>query len=637
MKFGLNCSFLNLKNLIFESEILEFENPALKQKLAELPTNPGVYQFKNSDEKIIYIGKAKNLRNRVRSYFQQGRPVDAKTKALIAKIADLEIILVDSEAEAFILEDTLIKKFKPRYNIMLRDDKSFPYIRITNEEFPRIFATRHVIRDGSKYFGPYTDARYMKFVLRTLRSIFLFRSCDLKLSEESISNKKFKICLDYHIKKCDGPCEGFISKENYNEKVYQAQQILNGRTRELEKQLEAGMEALAVELRFEDAANIRNRLGQLREYSAKQKIISNEAVDRDVFGIARHESLACSLILKIRDGKLIGKRHFIITNADSQSDESIITRTLERWYLESEFIPNELILQNEPDDLEFILDWLSKRKGRSITVAIPKIGDKKKIVEMAITNADFLLKEYIAAYEKREQAVPHVLLSLQRDLRLPRLPIHIECFDNSHIQGSELVSSVVVFKNGKPSKADYRKFKNKTVGHNDDFATMEEVVRRRYSRVIEENQPIPDLIVIDGGKGQLSSSVAVLRDLGIFEKLMVVGLAKRLEEVFLPEQSEPIILPRTSSSLRLLQHVRDEAHRFAITFHRLLRDKRTLQTELTEIDGIGAIFAAKLLKEFGSVEIISSLSFEEIKKVSNIRVAAAVKEYFKKKLISNII
>ena len=631
--------------MIYETEIIKKRNKmsedidinidenepseALKDKLKNLPINPGVYQYFNAAGKIIYVGKAINLRNRVRSYFQLNRPVDAKTKALVKKIADLEIIVTDSEAEALILEDTLIKKHKPRYNIMLRDDKTYPYVRVTNEAYPRVFVTRKVIRDGSKYYGPFTEVRNLKQMLRTIRTIFQLRSCDLKLTEENVKTGKFKVCLDYHIKKCEGPCDNLISKAKYADNIKNAIQIINGKTIELEKYLENEMAKLSEDMRFEEAAIMRNRLITLRDYSNTQKMVSVEQIDRDVFGLARIDDLACTIVLKIRDGKLIGKRHFIITNAIDKIDEEIIETTIEKWYMETEFIPKEIFLPCPPEQEEFINDWLKRKKGKTVEIFVPKLGDKKKIVNMAAINAEFQLREYMIAMSKKEQTASRAVLSLQRDLRMSKPPVRIECFDNSHIQGSELVSSMVSFFDGKPKKSDYRKFKIRTVGQNNDFASMQEVVRRRYTRVIEEKTALPDLIIIDGGKGQLSSSVEILTELGIIDKVTIISLAKRLEEVFVPGNSEPIMLPRTSSSLKLIQHLRDEAHRFAITFHRSLRDKRTLQTELTEIEGIGEKTAQRLLIKFGSVEGIRKSTKEDLIAEIGTKLADRILEHFK--------
>ncbi len=599
-------------------------------KIGSLPQKPGVYQFKNKAGKVIYVGKAIKLRNRVKSYFRQGKKADAKTTALVRKITDVETIVTDSEAEALILEDTLIKKLKPRYNVLLRDDKTYPFVRVTNEDYPRLFPTRTLVRDGSKYYGPFTEVGPIKMVMKILRTLFYIRSCDYNLTDKTVENKKYKLCLDYHIKKCEGPCEGYVTKEHYRNNINMAIQILNGKTRNLERKFEDEMKAMSEEMKFEEAADARNKLKLLREYTSRQKIVSTELLDRDIFGMARVENLACTLVFKVRDGKLLGKRHYIINNADDQPDEEIIRRTMERWYIESEFIPKEIFLPAEPADFEYILDWLQQKSNKSVRISIPKIGEKKKIVQMAATNAEYILKDYLLAIERREQTVTKAVLSLQRDLHLKKPPKVIECFDNSHIQGSELVSSVVVFTGGRPNKSEYRKFKIKTVDKSDDFAAMREVVGRRYRRLIDEKRALPDLIIIDGGKGQLSSAYKVLSDLGIQDKVTVIGLAKRLEEVFFPNSSEAVMLPKTSGSLRLIQQLRDEAHRFAITFHRQQRSKRTLKTELTEIAGVGDISAKKLLIEFGSVEEIRKLPIDKLAEVVNKNAAKAIVEYFEK-------
>lgn len=549
----------------------------LARKLTNIPTKPGVYIYKNANGKIIYIGKAKILRNRVRSYFRSSGPRDAKTTALVKKIADLDYIITGNEAEALILEDTLIKKYKPKYNIMLKDDKTYPYIRVTNEEYPKVFVTRKVIKDGSKYFGPYTEVKGLRRLMKALRSLFFIRSCDLALNETAIANSRFKLCLDYHIKKCLGPCENLISKEEYNENIRQAISILQGRSKDIEKSLKDKMAAYAEDLKFEEASVVKNKLAVLMEYLAHQKQLAIDYYDRDVFALSRYEDLACSIIFKIREGKLIGKRHYIISKALIQSDEEIIRTTIEKWYLESDFIPDEIYLPAMPENIDFIESWLREQKHRKVDISVPKLGDKKKLLNLAQANAEFLLRDYMISISKREQTMPRAVISLQRDLRLEKPPLRIECYDNSHIQGSELVSSMVVFINGKPQKSEYRKFKSKTVEHNDDFAQMRETLYRRLKRGLEENTAMPDLMVIDGGKGQLSSVVEVLEHFQLMDKIKVIGLAKRLDEVFLPYQSDSIMLPRTSSSLKLIQQLRDEAHRFAITFHKQLRAKDFLQ------------------------------------------------------------
>lgn len=657
LEFELNPNFTELDKMLVSSEPqdkeyylntedntkgefgdeLEF-NQLLLDKVNNLPVKPGIYQFKNRNEKVIYVGKAIKLKNRVKSYFLNGKIFDAKTKALRKHIFDLEFIITDTENEALILENTLIKNLKPKYNILLKDDKSYPYIRITNEAYPRIFSTRTVIKDGSKYFGPFTDIRSMNNILTTLRKIFRFRSCDLNITTESLEQKKYKVCLDFHIQKCDGPCEGLISKLQYNEYVKSAYQIINGKTRELENTLEKLMIESAEDLKFEAANQYKQKLMLIKDYSSKQKIISSDLVDRDVIGLHIEEDMCCSLVFKIREGKLIGKRHFIFKNVTESDYEELISRTLQTWYIENEFIPNEIFIPDDFENIEQITNWLNNKKGKTLAVIIPKIGEKRKLIELANKNAEFILKEEILALDKRETVLPRAVLSLQRDLRLKKPPQIIECFDNSHLQGSELVSSMVRFVDGKPKKSEYRKYKNKTVLRNDDFAAMREVVYRRYKRIIEENEEghanatkMPDLIMIDGGKGQLSSAYEILKELGIENKVTVIGLAKRLEEVFFPFEKESVMLPRTSTSLKLIQQIRDEAHRFAITFHRSLRDKRTLHTELTEIVGIGTKTAEKLLTKVGSIKAVLNLSDEELLKYLNQNQINSLRSHFSDK------
>ncbi len=610
-----------IDGISFSAELLE--------KIYSFPTTPGVYFHKNSKGQIIYIGKAKNLRNRVKNYYTDLRHKDPKTLALIKKIADTEYIVVDSEAEALILEDTMVKKHKPHYNIMLRDDKSFPYIRITNEEYPRIFVTRTLIHDGSKYFGPYTDVRNMKFMLQTILNVFQLRTCKLNLIENKIKQGKYRVCLENHIKKCDGVCANLVSRENYLLKIKQAQKLLSGKMRDVLKFLKEQMEMLSEQQRYEEAAVIRNRYFQLNDYSEKQKVVALDFTDRDIFGLYTQDNTACSIVLKIREGKLIGKRHFIAKNTVAATNGEIIQRTVESWYQENEFIPKEICLSEEAEDMDYLTSWLGKLSGKTMHILIPRIGDKRQMVEMANTNAEYTLKDYLLAQTRRAQAIPRAVDSLKRDLRLAKLPRRIECFDNSHIQGTDLVSSMVVFLDGKPQKSEYRKFKLKTVLKNDDFAAMRETLTRRYTRAINEKTALPDLLIVDGGKGQLSSAVEVLTALNLFDQIPVIGLAKRLEEVFVPGESEALMLPRTSSSLKLLQHLRDEAHRFAITFHRSLRDKRTIRTELTEIEGIGETTAKKLLTKYGSIDLIKELTQEQLTETINKTQAQRLIKYFK--------
>ncbi len=604
----------------------------LKEKLDNLPRFPGVYQFKNAEGKIIYVGKAKVLRNRVRSYFQKGHNHDPKTKIMISKIADLEVIVTDSEMEALILENTLIKKLKPRYNIDLRDDKSYPYIVVTNEPFPRVYVTRRIKQDGSRYYGPYTDVKTMRYALKSVRDIFQIRSCRLPLTTESIEKKKWKICLDYHIGKCGGPCEGLVSLEEYNEMISQVEKLLHGKTRDLARQLSDEMAIYSERLEFEKAGQVKRKIEAVKVYSEKQKMVSLELIERDIIAAVSEGDDGCGVIFKVRDGKLIGKQHFYLSNVAERSEPEMIQTLIERYYVKADYIPPEIYLSAEPVEVEFIEDIAKSKRGGEIKITVPTDAEDLKLIKMCRANAKFMLDELKIQKEKGKETIPHTLQSLQRDLRLPAPPRRIECFDNSNIQGSDPVASMVVFVDGKPRKSDYRKFKIRTVVGPDDFASMEEVIERRYTRVMREGSQLPDLIVVDGGKGQLSSAVEILRQIGL-ENQPIVGLAKRLEEVFIPGESESILLPRTSSALKLLQHIRDEAHRFAITFHRSLREKRVISTQLTGIEGIGETKATKLLREFGSAKGVQAASLEEISKVVGAKAAQNIRAYFSKETV----
>ncbi|GIV54331.1 MAG: UvrABC system protein C [Candidatus Kapaibacterium sp.] len=598
------------------------------EKAAVLPQQPGVYLFKNADGTILYVGKAKNLRQRVRQYLDRSRHHDAKTVAMLRRATDLDCIVTDTDVEALLLENNLIKQYQPRYNILLKDDKTYPYICITNEEYPRIFPTRRVIRDGSLYFGPYADVQHMHFLLKTIRTLFPIRSCSLPLSSETIAQGKFSVCLDYHIGKCEGPCEGLVSKEHYRHHIEQVISLLRGKTAAIEEQLVEQMQRLAEELKFEQAAAVRDRLEKLRSYVARQKVVSTELLDRDVVGFATLDGYACVVILMTREGKLIGKHQWIIPSASDESAE-VVRVVLERWYLESEELPREILLPIElGDHADFLVEWFEQVRQQRVELIVPKIGDKRKLVNLACANAEFQLREFALHRAKREQAVSRSVAALQRDLRLPSPPMRIECFDNSHLQGSEYVSSMVVFVNGKPHKNQYRRYRLRTVEGNDDFRAMAEVIRRRYQWVLQEQQPLPDLIIVDGGKGQLSAARTVLQELGIAERVPIIALAKRLEEIFIPESPDSILLPRTSSSLRLLQHIRDEAHRFAIEYHRLLRTKRTLRSELLDIPGVGTATATKLLRHFGSVAALRTASLDQLSAVVSSRIAEKIHTYF---------
>ena len=606
-------------------------NEVLETKLRNLPGQPGIYQFINDKEVVIYVGKAKNLKNRVRSYFHSSI-TSPKTLALVSKIADFELIVTASEVEALILENNLIKKFKPRYNVNLKDDKTYPFIKVTNEPYPQIYPTRNIVRDGSKYFGPYTDVRNMKASLRIINQIFRIRSCKFHITQETIDKKKIKVCLDYHIKKCDGPCEGLISESAYNEMVSEVTKLLKGKTRELLKEQRKKMDRFVNELSFEKAAEVRDKIRQLESIADKQKVVSDDELDRDVVAIAYEGKDVASSILNIREGKIIGKKEFRLS-VERETESTEIYSALIKQYYANEFvdIPNEIVLTTEPEDIDSIVEWLSIKTEHKIKITIPQRESKlKSILKMSSENALLQLKEWQLQKMKKEGNVPYSLSALQRDLHLKRLPKKIVCFDNSNLQGSDAVASMVTFENGKPKKSEYKKFIIKTVEGPDDFASMREVISRHFSKLIELKQPLPDLIMVDGGKGQLSSAVDALQTLGI-STFQIIGLAKRLEEVFLPNESEAISIPKTSSSLKLLQQLRDEAHRFAITFHRLRRDKRTITTELLEIKGIGKSLADKLLITFGSVATIKDVRIEELEKVIGKKKAELVFAYFSSK------
>jgi len=603
-------------------------NQYLEDKLNALPLLPGIYQFLNDNGKVIYVGKAKNLRSRVRSYFQN-RIESPKTSILVSKIADIQLIITDSEIEALVLENNLIKEFKPRYNILLKDDKSFPYIRVTNEPFPQIFPTRNIVKDGSKYFGPYTEVKNMKSSLRLITKIFKIRSCKLDITQDTVDKKKFKVCLDYHIKKCDGPCEGLVSQIHYNTMVNQVIKVLRGKTGELIEELNIQMKEASALMEFEKAAEIRDRIEQLQLYSAKQKIVTNDLEDKDIISAAFEGKDVSATVLNIRAGHLVGKRQLNLIAEPNEDEKQIYSAIIKFYYDEFVEVPQSIILDTEPEDAETLIEWLNSKAIKKCRFVIPqKQSEVKSLLLMCKQNAILQLKEIQLQRMKKEGNVPYVLSALQRDLRLKKLPRIIECFDNSNIQGSDAVASMVVFSDGKPKKSLYRKFIIKTVEGPDDFASMREIISRRYTRVIEENQPVPDLIMVDGGKGQLSSAIESLNEIGL-KGYEIIGLAKRLEEVFLPGESEPQSIPKTSSSLKLLQHVRDEAHRFAITFHRQRRSKRTITSELLEIKGIGEKIVQKLLTKY-SLDEIKKADETKLAEIVGIAKAKLIVEFYKK-------
>ena len=608
-------------------------NPELEQKLKHLPTRPGVYQHKDAEGTVLYVGKAKNLRSRVRSYFQESRPRDGRLNALVRRIEDVEVIVTDTEAEALILENNLIKKLKPRYNVNLKDDKTYPYICIKNERFPRVFPTRRVRKDGSKYFGPYTDVKNMRRALKTIRSIFKLRTCALNLAPEPIAAGKYQPCLEYHIKKCAAPCVGYQTEAAYDNTIAQIEKLLNGHTQELIELLEDEMRRLSAELRFEEAAAMRDQVVAVRQYSERQKIVAGDFVDRDLFALCvdQQARVAVGVVFKVREGKVVGRQHKYLRRIEDRTDAELMQAWLERYYTETTFFPDEVYLASETDDPAPLEAFLREKRGKKVALKVPQRGEKVDLMKMVEANAQLLLDEWKLAQAKRgDERVPHAVQALQQDLRLPRLPRHIECFDISHLGGTSTVASCVVFENGKPRKRAYRTYKIRSVdeGKPDDFQSMREVVARRYRRLLEENGPWPDLVVIDGGKGQLSSAVEALEAAGVYGRFPVVGLAKRLEEVFFPGDKDPKHIGKASASLQLLQRVRDEAHRFAVTFQRKQRAQKTLHSELHDIPGVGEKTARKLLKAFGSVKRVREAPPDALEAVVGKAIAAKIRDYF---------
>ena len=607
---------------------------ALYEKLATLPTSPGVYQFRNAAGRVIYVGKAKNLRNRVRSYFRNAQQLFGKTLVLVTHIEDFEVIITSSEVEALILENNLIKELKPRYNINLKDDKTYPYLVITNEPFPRILFSRQRRRDGSTWFGPYTEAGQLRSILDLISSIFPVRSCKFRLSEENIAARKFKLCLDYHIHKCKGPCEGLQSEEEYLMMINEIIRLLKGKTSTMIRSLTESMQRYARELKFEQAAEIKAQIESLKRYAERQKMIAGDEVDRDVFAVAAGEDDGCGVVFKIREGKLLGSQRIYMNNTDGESDAGLQARVIEKYYIETlEGMPDEILLQEAigPEEEETLRAFIVEKQPekKQIRFIVPQIGEKAHLVEMCRQNARHHLEEYLIQKQKRgEIAREHFGLTALRELlHLQKVPQRIECFDNSHLQGTDYVSSMVCFEKGKPKKSDYRKFKLKTFEGSDDYAAMEEVIRRRYSGTLSAELPWPDLIVVDGGKGQVNTAFHTLNTLGL--SLPVIGLAKRIEEIFTPQSPDPFNLPKTSPALKLLQQLRDEAHRFAVTYHRKLRSERTLQTELTTIAGIGEKTAFKLLERFGSAEGVAHATFEELRTTAGQKAAEAIDRFYR--------
>jgi excinuclease ABC subunit C len=591
----------------------------VREKLDLLSKKPGVYLFRNKQGELIYVGKAKVLRSRVRSYFQEGRPRDAKTARLVSQIADLETIITDSEVEALILESNLVKEYKPRYNINLKDDKTFPYIRVTKEAFPRIFPTRKLIRDGSRYFGPYTDATAMRELLKTVKQLFPLRSCNLALTEETIQQGKFRVCLNYHIKKCHGPCEGHISREEYQRTIDFIVAFIEGKSTAVVEAMTREMHTAAAERKFEVAARLRDQVQAVQSFHQRQKVLDPTLRDRDIIAIAAEEGDACCVVFQVREGKIIGRHHFFLSGIADENLSSVTAAFVKQYYITREYVPSEILLPAAlGDEAVPIRTWLSDKRRAAVELIFPQRGEKAQLLKMCDRNARLLLQEMLLQREKsQDDYTPPSLKALQRELALEKLPLRIEAFDISNIQGTDPVASMVCFVNGKSHRSDYRHFRIRSKSTPDDFAMMREAVSRRYSRLQKEEQAFPDLILIDGGKGQLNAALDALHSLGIVNQ-PVIALAKRLDEVFVPGETESRYIRRDSPGLRLLQRVRDEAHRFAITFHRSLRKRRTLVSELETIPGVGKVRRNALLKTFKSVKKIREAGIEELGTVAGI-------------------
>jgi excinuclease ABC subunit C len=593
-----------------------------------LPIQPGIYKFVDPKGVILYVGKAKNLRNRLSNYFGERKDRQLKTKSLVRLAHHIEFTIVESEQDALLLECQLIKQHQPRYNVMLKDGKSYPYICIKAERFPRVFFTRRVIKDGSTYFGPYTSIQRVYYMMDLIKQLFPLRTCTFALTQEAIEKGKIKLCLEYHIKNCLGACAGLETEEAYNEKIAQIRNILKGQFGAVKAHLKKEMQHFAENLEFEKAQQNKERLTAFEDYQGKSTIVSSTISDVDVFSISTDEKMAYVNYLKVTNGAIIHTYTLEMTKNMDEDEDSMLAYAMP--YLRDKF---------NSDNKEIIAPFELKFGDPSVLITLPKIGDKKKLLDLSQKNAEFYLlqkRKQEALKAGKQTSAERILTTLKDDLQMEQLPMHIECFDNSNLGGTNPVSSCVVFRNAKPAKRDYRHFNVKTVEGPNDFASMEEVVMRRYKRLLSEGTPLPQLIIIDGGKGQLSSAMKSLTALGIQNQVTVVGIAKQLEEIFFPNDPLPLYIDKKSESLKLIQQCRNEAHRFGITFHRNQRSKNFITTELTGIEGVGEKTSEKLLTHFGSVTKIKSASKEELELVVGKAATKQVIKYFiKNKEVSN--
>ena len=594
---------------------------SLQSQLKNIPTSPGVYRFTNENEEIIYIGKAKNLRSRVRSYFQKGKSQSPKNLTMVRHIRGLEWIVVRSEVEALLTEANLIKQHSPRYNVMMKDDKSFPFIRITHEPFPQVLLTRKVVKDGSSYFGPFTDVHRLRTTLKALHKVFPIRSCSFYLDKQVITEKKVKLCLDYHIRKCEGPCEGLVSREHYQNMIDRIKQFMRGKTKEMTDYIMGQMRRSSTQMHYEEAAMYRDQLQAIRSFTKRQSQVAVDFADRDVIALARKSDIGIAVVIRIRNGRIFSREKIPLKGLDNQ-DADTMKSVITRFYMDSDLIPREISLPNSPTDEKELLTWLKGRRGGTVRFLFPQRGEKVKELRITAQNAKLLLGEWIITRKKRKEQVPKMLTQLQEDLNLETPPRRIEAFDISHLGGTNTVASMVSFIDTRPRKKEYRKFNVKTVSGIDDFAAMREVVFRRYKRAKEEQGSLPDLVLIDGGKGQLSMAVSALRELGL-DYIPIVGLAKKLEEVFMPGNPDAQTIHKQSPGLILLRRIRDEAHRFAITFQRQKRNKQMVHSMFGEIPGVGKKRLEKLLQAFDGPAAITQLTPEVINGETGIPVKIA--------------
>jgi excinuclease ABC subunit C len=592
--------------------------PSLELQIQTLPDSPGVYQYYDKEGKILYVGKAKNLKKRVASYFNKIHDT-AKTNVLVKKIVTIRHIVVPTETDALLLENNLIKTLQPRYNVLLRDDKTYPWICIKKEPFPRIFSTRRMVKDGSEYFGPYTSFKTVHTILDLIKELYPLRNCNLDLSKSNIDSGKFKVCLEYHLGNCKGPCEALQTFDDYQKNVNAIREILKGNFKESMKDFKKLMMDLASEMHFEEAQKIKDKIAVLENYQSRSTIINPKITNVDVFSIVSDESAGFVNFLQISHGSIIRSHTMELKKKLEETDEELLELAIIELRERFQLLSKEVIVPFEVD------------LGEKIKVTVPQLGDKKQILDLSIRNAKFYRIEQLKQLQivDPDRHTNRIMAQMQKDLRLSVEPRHIECFDNSNIQGAHPVSACVVFKDGKPSKKDYRHFNIKTVEGPNDFASMEEVVYRRYKRLLDENEALPQLIIIDGGKGQLSSALKSIDDLGLRGKIAIIGIAKRLEELFYPGDSIPLYLDKRSETLKVIQQLRNEAHRFGITFHRDKRSKAAVQNSIESIPGIGEKTMLTLIKHFKSVKRLKEATEKEISDVVGVSKAKKISDFYR--------